>query len=574
MISLAVLVLLGVVIVLAVRRAPATPGGGSDGHAVRRFFQYLLLYGLLVVGATGLGELLGRALDRSTVLASDPTGLARDVAFTVVGLPLLTLLALWSRRRVAADPEETGSLGWAFFVTAGPLTALAVAMTALHDVLTGLLGVGPANDQALGRLLVWGVAWLLLFLLDARATPPARSLTHLLTGSTVGLATAVVGLSGLLGASLAELWGVGAGAPALAGGAGPVPPAAVTLAVGAPVWLAYWLGRTARQPRGTAWLAYVLLVGVGGGLVLALAAASVALYSALVWLLGDPAGASATVHFAGTPRAVAVALVGALVWWYHRAVLARDAPPGRTEVRRVQEYLVAGIGLATAAVGLTMLLTGAVEAATGTVVLAGGATVNTLLAAVTMLLVGGPVWAVFWRRTGAAARASTDEVASPTRRVYLFVLFGVGGVAAVVALIVGVYLGVEATIEGSSATATLRAVRVPLGVLLTTGAVSAYHWTVYAEDRARLPRRERTGPRFVLLVGPGAQDLAAAVARGTGGRVEHWVRTDEAGTWLAEEVLAALADADADEVVVLHDAKSGPRVLPVDRSGRRPSNLR
>jgi small-conductance mechanosensitive channel len=32
---------------------------GMDAHSVRRFFQYLLLFGLMVVAAVGLSDLLG-----------------------------------------------------------------------------------------------------------------------------------------------------------------------------------------------------------------------------------------------------------------------------------------------------------------------------------------------------------------------------------------------------------------------------------------------------------------------------------------------------------------------------------
>ena len=107
----------------SIRKAGAGgTAGPADGHTVRRFFQYLVLYGLLVVVAVGLSGLLGRLLDRDVLVSADEAQLARDLAFTVVGVPLFAGVALWSRRRLADDPAEARSLGWAFYVTAASLT--------------------------------------------------------------------------------------------------------------------------------------------------------------------------------------------------------------------------------------------------------------------------------------------------------------------------------------------------------------------------------------------------------------------------------------------------------------------
>jgi hypothetical protein len=104
------------VVVLARRRAtgapdPQAPEGG--GQAVRRFFQYLLLAGLLFAAAAGVTGLLGRLLDPDPVLVGDDTNLALQLSFTLIALPLWALLAWWTVRRAAADRRELRSLGWA-----------------------------------------------------------------------------------------------------------------------------------------------------------------------------------------------------------------------------------------------------------------------------------------------------------------------------------------------------------------------------------------------------------------------------------------------------------------------------
>jgi hypothetical protein len=464
MVSIALLVVIIVLAVLGIRKVAGREGAAvSEGHAVRRFFQYLLLLGLLVVVALGLSGLLGRLLDQRPI-AADDTELARSLAFTVVGLPLYAAVALWSRRSLAQDPTEARSFGWAFYATAACLTSLGVAMFALHDVLAWATGLGAADGRALARLIVWGAVWGAHWWLHLRRVPPEHSHVHHLIGSLMGLGTSATGLAVLVAGAIEPLLGISAD-DLLAGGDNRLLRGAVTLAVGAPVWVVYWVLTASRQQRDPLWLGYVLLAGVGGGLVTAVVSASTVLYTVTVWLVGEPRSPDASIHFQGVPTAAGAAVAGLLLWWYHQAVLAESpvevGPQARTEVRRVYEYLMAAIGLLAAAAGLTVVVVAAIESVTAaTAQIAGASAVNTLLAAGTLLVVGGPVWWFFWHRIQAAARTSPEqEHTSPTRRIYLFGLFGVGGVAAVVALLVGVYLLFEDVVAGTAGAATVSSMR-------------------------------------------------------------------------------------------------------------------
>ena len=160
---------------------------------------------------------------------------------------------------------------------------------------------------------------------------------------------------------------------------------------------------------------------------------------------------------------------------------------------------------------------------------------------------------------------------STTRRVYLFALFGVGGVAAVISLLVGVYMLFDDAVNANLAAETLRRMRFAIGVLLATAAISAYHWTVYQSDRKHAPAPvAEQEPRFVLLVGPADHEIAREVAHRTHGRVQVWSRTDDgAEPWSVDDVMAALAGATtdqavADEVIVLSET-GGLRAIPVHR---------
>lgn len=561
------LVVVGVVvlIVVGVRRLTGhDEGGGIEAAGVRRFFQYLLLYGLLVVSAVGLSGLLARVLGTSELISSG-TDLARGLTFTIIGVPLYLLVAASVRRNLVRDDKEARSLGWAFYVTVSALTALVVSMFALYQMLTWLMALEPYDGLALARLLVWGAVWVVHWLAEARFSPPGRRRLHHLAGSAIGLVAGAIGAAGLLAASLRTLIGT-TGEGVVFGGQNPILEGAAVLVVGGIVWFLYWVRAASTEEHTPLWIGYGLLAGVAAGLIAAITAASTVLYDILVWLIGQPAADDPAVHFNGFPAALATAVVGMTVWWYHHAVLEEAAAGERTEARRIYEYLMAGVGLLTAAAGVATVLVAFVEAvAGGSAISVGQSAINTLLAAVTMLVVGAPVWWTYWR--GIERHADVDpeaERGSLTRRIYLFILFGLGGITAVISLLVGVFMLFDDLFQGSFGSETVRSMRFPIGILATTGAIAGFHWVVYRADRAHEPATEG-GPRFILLIGPPDEEIAGAVSRLTGGRARLWSRVEDDGAaWSAEQVASALEHQQGQEVVVISHP-SGVEVIPVDR---------
>lgn len=543
-----------VLVIWAVRQfSHRTDSRGIDAHSIRRFFQYLLLYGLMIVAASGLSDLLGLLFREPALAGDDNSTLARALTFSVFGLPMFVLLAAWSRRRLRQDLDEAPSLGWAFYATVAPLTALVVAMTALHSLASAALADHRFDGPALSQLIVWFAVWLVHWIVANRMLDADRRQGQLVLGSLIGLGTTIAGLVALLGASLDALF-VERASTLLVQQQSPIAQAAATVVVGLPVWIVYWLRSFAKARRTPLWFGYVLPVGVGGSLVLAVVGASIVVYQLLVWLVGEPASTQAAQHFEGTPIAGACVIVGTMSWWYHRQVLAA-ATPERTEVTRIYEYLMAGIALLAAAVGVTMVVVALVESlVSAPAVEVGTSVVNSLLSGFTLLLVGGPLWWVFWSRISRETRdGDPEELGSPTRRIYLFVLFGLGGVAAVVAVLVAAFLGIQKALQDGFDAQVLREMRIPLAILLTTGAISGYHWVVYRDDRSRLPvPAPRHGPRYVLLVGAPDGMVGEAVERLTGARVDVWVRADGlAGPWAVDDVVAAVNQSGSEAVAVV-----------------------
>lgn len=526
---------------------------GTDAHSVRRFFQYLLLYGLMIVAAVGVSDLLGLLFKESALAGDDSSELARALTFSVFGIPMFVLLAAWSRRRLQQDRDEERSLGWAFYATVAPLTALAVTMTALHHVVSAALGGQRFDWPALSQFVVWFAVWLAHWIVASRMLDAGRRQAHLLVGSLVGLGTSVTGLVLLLGTSLDALL-TNESSTQLVEQQHPLAQAAATVAVGVLVWVVYWLRTFSRARHTTLWFVHVLPVGVGASLVLAVVGASIAVYQLLVWFIGEPGSARAAQHFEGTATASACVIVGAVSWWYHRRVLT-VATPGRIEITRVYEYLMAGVALLAAAVGLAMLVVALVESLIpiGDVEV-GVSVVNALLSGVTLLLVGGPLWWVFWSRIERATReGSLEELGSPTRRAYLFVLFGLGGVAAVVSVLIAAFFGIQGVLQGDFDAQVVRDMGMPGAILIAAGAISGYHWAVYRHDRSLLPvKAPQQGPFYVLLIGAPDSAVGGAVERLTGARVDLWARADGlAGPWAIDDVVAAVNQSGAEAVAVV-----------------------
>lgn len=538
--------------------------GALRGHAVRRFFQYLIMYGLVVVSALGLSGLLGRVLERSALVVADKTDLARNLSFVVVGIPLYIVLAFWTRRRFEDDASEAKSFGWGLYVTMTSVTSLSVGMFALYDMVAWAVRVNDFHAPSLARLIVWGAIWGMHWWVHLRSIPVANSRFHHLLGSAIALGTGVVALDQLISGAIQRIWNVGGDAIFISHG-DPILRGAVTLIVGAPIWFLYWIKNYSKAARNPLWFIYVLLVGVGGGLIMAVVSASTVLYSALVWFLGDTGTADAATHFRNFPTAFGATCVGVIVWWYHHAVLEQNRKAERTEVQRVYEYLMAGIGLLAAAGGLAMILVALVESLTSSSVIAGSGARNALLAAATLLIVGSPVWWIYWHRIQFAISQSPEgEHGSPTRRVYLFILFGLGGIVAVVTLLVGVFFLFDDIFKGSFGVETIRRMRFALAILITTGAIAGYHWLIYRSERELMAVAVH-GPRFVLLVGSKDPELVRAISQYTGGRVQSWTRMDEeAVTWVHDDVMDGLAASKDDAVILLADSK-GLRIIPIDR---------
>ena len=477
------LLILGMIIFFVNRIFSRGHRQASKGGEVRRFFQFGLLFALTIISGVGLSGLLGRLLHIGVSLSTDRGALALESSFTVVGIPLLYFVATWARKTLTKDPSERDTFGWNLYLTATSIMALALNLVAQLKIFKVIFADGVLQGSAISQFVVWGAIWFVHFRLHNQIRNPLNTTGDHLLGSLIGLGFSVVGLLTILEALLTSLFRFNAGSIIVTGNH-PLTEGLITLIVGVPVWYVYWIRTASKSEKDSLWFAYVLLIGVGGGLLVAVTAASFSLYSLLVWFIGDPAAQTASVHFNDSPGSVAAALVGLLVMWYHREILSNENADERTDIRRIYEYGIAGIGLLAAAGGFTMILVSIIESLSGSVQISGGGSINSLLAAITLIIVGGPIWWFMWRSVQIKAELNpASEHSSLIRRIYLFILFGVLGVVSVAMLILGAYFIFKDLFQQGIGLETLRRIRFPIAILLTTGVVSVYHWLIFRGEK-------------------------------------------------------------------------------------------
>lgn len=539
------------------------------GWSLRRFLQYSFLLAALFTGGAGLHRLVEVALPAGERLVGRGSAeLALGLSLAIVGVPAYGALWRLVRRHLLGDPAERASLAWSLYLTVAGTVTLLMAYVGLVEVGTWLLGAEDFRPAALASGLVWGSIWALhVWMLGHPQLAPTGRAAGLagLAGSAVGLVAVTVAVAGVLSFGLEQLY------RAVAGGAlveGPATEALrrnlVRVVLAGGIWWWYWLRGTLRAPRTTLWHAYLMLLPILGGLLVAVSSGAAVLHAVLQWFLGVPDTARAAAHFDLLPGALAAGVVGGWAWWYHRTVLGEGPERRQTEPDRVYRYLAAGVGLVAAASGVTVALVALIQAL-APAPLAGPDPEgrNTLVAAATLLVVGGPLWWAFWRPLQERVRREGDpERRSPSRRAYLFLLFGAAGLTALISLIVILFVFLRELLEGTLRGTVLYDLRTALALVLTAGAVSAYHWAVYREDRAE--RAERAGPgRAVLLVGPEDPGLAERVAERTGSMVRHLPRLDaEPAPVDPERVVAAILAAGAGRLLVVVEADGEVRAIP------------
>jgi hypothetical protein len=531
---------------------------GDQVVSVRRLFVYGLMFATLMLTAIGAVIVLQELIGPSEGGDEGRSALAFGLALVIVTGPAYGLLLRYGRRRLRQLASERCSFGWAAYLNLTLLVSLVVTIVTAQQLLEGVIGVQEFELVSLVPVVVWGAVWAMhWFWLKAAYGLPGD--LYLAAGSLTGLLTLVIGTGGLVYVAGDEIYTraveqvpAGHEVPEL-GRWG------ITTLLGVLVWSWYWLARYQRAERTDLWHVYVVVIGALGGLIATVCSAATIGYWTLVWFLGQPSAPRSSEYFEYVPAAAtSVLVVGVATWQYHRWVLQTGDEVDRSEPLRTYDYVMAGAGLVSTVVAVTLALVALLEAITTDSSGTDTSVANQLILATTLSMIGAPVWWVFWSRIGHhVAENPVVELGSTVRRLYLIVLFGVGGIVILTSLISVLYIAIEDLLAGTFGSQTIWFTRVGLSLLVTVTGVAWYHLGVFRSDRATLTAVEPTPvpppPMHVVLIAPRGAALAEALATATGADLDSWYRTDD----------TPMPDIDIDQLTAQIDASDVQNVLVV-----------
>jgi hypothetical protein len=568
--------------------------GAPNSFSIRRLFQYLLLFGLLVISVTGVSGLIGRLFDTNQIILESRTELARNLTFVIIGIPLYYLVWRWTRKTLSENPTERKSVAWNSYLTVTSITSVGVIMTSAYDILNWVIGNERLNGFNLARFLTWGLVWIFHWQLIKATSSSENTRVHFIIGSLVGLTTLAFGLGGLI-SSIARLAIETDQKSLLIKSANPSIQAINLILIGLPVWYLYWLRNTLQATRELIWYSYVLLIGVAGGFLTLVISSSIFIYDTLVWTIGDPQKELASEHFDSSAGALGSAVVGLAIWWYHanvvnspivltanRKTTPESATPefrkSRDEVRRVYEYIISGISLIAAAAGLMMIIVAVIESITPGELISTTSSTNTLMVAFTLIIVGAPIWYYFWSRIESHLVIDGEEVTSPTRRIFLLMLFGVSAVAAVISILSGVFIFLDDLLNSQLGNETLREIRFAIAILASNAAIGWYHWSIYRQERSVGVRKPQVS-KNIVLIGPRDEGLVRRLHEEFGGRVQMWQslvtetpaitkssssQPKKSDDWDLQKVIEIVKATNSDEIMIIKESK-GLRAIPFSR---------
>lgn len=531
---------------------------------LKQFFQYFVLFGLLAVVAVGLAGLLGRILNQATYVLSDQSALARYSSFVIVGVPLLIGVANWLRKQHQQNSKEKESLAWNFYLTSVLIISLIAWVSALNQILRWIFTDELFSNQSLSVFLVWSAIWLIHFKFAISHADTKKIQLSFLIGSFIGAIIGIFAISTLFSTALRALF-ITREINLIDTNLNSLVHGLIYLALAAIIWITYWLRFAIKSEKTSLWFIYLIIVAIGGSLITAVSTLSTALYQVLVWLIGDPIEKTFNSHFQDLPILFSVALATLIVWWYHKSLLREISVEVRSDVNRSYDYLIAAIGLVAAAAGFITVMVSLIESLAVASLITGGSAINTLLLALTLIAVGAPLWFIHWNRAqNLIKNQDPEEQRSQVRKVYLFILFGASGIAAIVSAILVVFLIFEDLFTGGLDIETLRKIRYPLAILISTGLIAGYHWVIFRAERD-LMLTSATEPDNIFVISPPDQELANWLKKNLRSKSRVWIDLDSKDQPFDREELFNLIKASSAKSIFIVNQQGRPQIINVGK---------
>ncbi|MSQ31723.1 MAG: hypothetical protein EXR59_00575 [Dehalococcoidia bacterium] len=593
----AVIVLIAVIIISAARHRSAEDDEPDEGiGSLRRFFYYGLALVALSVAASGLTVLLAVILDAifgdDVIVSNDRGRLALGLSLTVVGAPIWGFIWMQLQRVVREQPVEARSFGRKFyFYFVMGVTAL-IAAVSLVLVLRWTMNTRDFSAFSLALPVVMIGIWVLHWKVQS-VDPPGRGLAlfvrPLYVYSTsiysLGMFSTGIGLvlfrylidahdstfeSTLVGIGGMDFW------------PRQVREGFAFAIVSCTWWILHWFvfAKSDREPGLRQ--VYLNIVTVLGGTITVSTALIFLVFRVIEWVFGAPDGEAALGHFRVIPGVIAGLVVGGALWGYHAAVIHAEASERRGwyfSARRAYEYLAAGVGLGILAGGL-VTVTGV---ALGVILPEGANVVNSdswwkspLALGISLVVVGGLLWGMFWSRLQHAVGEHPEEERERlSRRVFIYGVFCIAALIALVDLSGLLFVFLRDLMGGNLNVETFQETKWFIAALFTAGLISVYFGLLLrggsriqkVYDAAQpTPASLVLRKRIIVLGGPEGREFARRLEGIIGQPVIFWLALEaEVSTTSLQPDFAVLAERIAktpgESVLIVLDNRA-IRIMP------------
>ena len=564
----------------------ADPGIGT----VRRLYFYLVSFVALMMAANGVtlvGAFILQSVFGPDTLARSTVQLASGISLAVVGLPLWAFHWRLIGRQVRTLPVETRSVLRKMYMYLVMGVSAALAVGGSIGALEWVFGVERFRGWSWAAIVVFAGVWVFHWRVESKEGQPTpetlgvRRLYMYVTAAVMLVMTSL-GAALLVHAILLQAYEAVTSAKVLQPWEsglwrGPVREALAMTIVAGTVWAGHWLYLARGDIGSTLRKLYAYGLAVFGGIVTILTAIGVAIYGTLVWVIGVPDEVFASAHFRFFPGALASLIAGAAVLGHHWLVASADSRSRDLEARSVQgsyTYVLAGIGLVALSVAVATL----VATAIGVIAESGQTLVsgqdewrNHIALAITLGVLGAPLWWFYWRsaQRRAAAEGSAER-SGLARRIFTFVVLGAGMLALLGGVSSLVFIFLRELLDGD-VSVVLRETKLSFGAIAPAAVFLPYQWMVYREDRKVLgsaPEQEAPAERkaVTVLVSENGAQFVQELESTLGYRVSplRWADPEagqlEITALELRELAQRIADAPGQNVLLVPEG-TGIRVL-------------
>jgi hypothetical protein len=565
------LLVFGIIVgIIAAVRGRSGEGLGRSAEdagmgSVKRLYFYGVSFVALLVAANGVSFLLRALVERllpgGLIRGTSIEQLSLGLALTIVATPLWLVHWTYVQRQVQKEPVEVRSVLRKLYFYLVLMIGMALVVVAAIGLLRWAFRLEPFPSFRTSSLAVWACLWLYHWRLESReGQPTADTQTvrrwYVYLTATYGLWLAVTGAGFALHLVLRYGYDALFSAQLLRPGPGlwseGMKTSMAIAIVGNVVWVYHWLRAARGDVESTLRQVYLNIFALLPGIVTVLGSLTVALFAALDWGLGGATAPSAAAHFRMMPSALAAVAVSLALWGYHWSVTEREAAhvAGRLQgAQRAYSYIMAGLALASVVGGIITLVATLVgfPALSGQALLASrpGWWRGPLALALTLLVIGVPLYAYFWRSIQRrVASLGREEQSSLSRRTLVYVALGLAMLGLLGGPSHALYLFLRGLLEGNLSVAILREARWSIGVVVAAAVVFPYYWQVLREDRQAGAEERRTRKAVTVVAGQIAQGLVPQIEAALGQRV-HFIRAlepDAGISALSSEALVAVAE--------------------------------